>query len=136
MSQIVNQQLAIAQGLQEDLKRYFSETTVHGFRYVVEGRNRLERLVWVLFILFGFTYTAYLVYNAYVDWERHPVQTTIDEVGLPVQELPFPAITLCDINSQKMPRRNRWMFVETLLNSVERTNSKEQMKRTYLGMLM
>ena len=37
----------------KNLVDYFSETTVHGFRYIVEGRNILERLVWFLVVVFG-----------------------------------------------------------------------------------
>ena len=98
---------------------YFKETTVHGFRYIVEGRNFFERLIWGIVILFGFSYSFYLVWNAFHHWETHPVETTIDQVGVPVQELPFPTITICDTKSLQMPRRNQWMFIETLLNSLE-----------------
>ena len=98
---------------------YFSETTVHGFRYIVEGKNILERLVWFIFIVFGFAYSTSVIWQALEYWETHPVETTIDQVGVPVQELPFPAITICDTQSLQMPRRNQWMFLETLLNSLE-----------------
>ena len=129
----VNNQRGLRQQLKEDLKAYFSETTAHGFRYVVEGRNVFERLIWVVFIIFGFAYTAYIVWNAYDYWENNPVETTIDEMGVPVQELPFPAITVCDTKSMQIPRRNRWMFLETLLNSLELINPNEVRKRMNPG---
>ena len=65
------------------------------------------------------------------NWDSHPVETTIDEVGLPVDQLPFPAITVCDKASLKMPRKNRWMLVEKLLNSLELINPKEIIKKMY-----
>ena len=68
-----------------------------------------------------------------MQWEANPVETTIDEVGLPIQELQFPAITVVDTNSLKMPRRNRWMFLETLLNSLSLSNPSEQMSEMYPG---
>ena len=34
----------------ENLVGYFSQTTVHGFRYIVQGRNIFERLIWILFL--------------------------------------------------------------------------------------
>ena len=133
MTQIEHHQRALRQELKEDLKGYFSETTVHGFRYVVEGRNVFERFIWVAFIIFGFAYTAYIVWNAYDYWENNPVETTIDEMGVPVQKLPFPAITVCDTKSLQMPRRNRWLFLETFLNSLEVINPNEVMKRMNPG---
>ena len=104
---------------------YFKETTVHGFRYIVEGRNVLERLIWGIVILFGFVFSFYAIWQAASHWETHPVETTIDQVGVPVQELPFPAITICDTKSLQMPRRNQWMFIETLLNSLEVTDPQQ-----------
>ena len=103
----------------QNLVGYFSQTTVHGFRYIVQGRNLFERVIWILFILFGFVYSFYTIWKAIIYWETHPVETTIDQVGVPVQELPFPAITICDTQSLQMPRRNQWMFLETLLNSLD-----------------
>ena len=126
-------QAVLREELKNDVVGYFSETTVHGFRYIVEGRNRYERFAWILFIAFGFWYSGLTIYNAYRYWQTHPVETTIDEVGLPVQELPFPAITVCDTTSLKMPRRNRWMFLEKLLNSLEVIDHKAQITNMYPG---
>ena len=61
------------------------------------------------------------------------METTIDEVGLPVDQLPFPAITVCDKESLKMPRKNRWMLVEKLLNSLELINPMEILMKMYPG---
>ena len=123
----------IRQELKRDIVGYFSETTVHGFRYIVQGRNIFERAAWILFIAFGFWYSGYTIFNAYHEWELHPVQTTIDEVGLPVQELAFPAITVCDTASLTMPRRNRWMFLEQLLNGVELKDPDKLAQKMYPG---
>ena len=66
-------------------------------------------------------------------WDEHPLQTTIDEIGLPVHELHFPAITVCDTESLKMPRRNRWMFVEQLLNGLELSDANQVAKNMFSG---
>ena len=125
------------QGRLDDIKRdvadYFTGTTVHGFRYVVQGRSLLERVVWALFILLGFWFCCQSVYKLYEHWEGRTVETTIDEIGLHIQELPFPAITMCDTQSQKMPRRNRWMLLETLLNSLSLNENKAQTNELFPG---
>ena len=123
----------IGQKLKKDIRGYFSESTVHGLRYIVAGGNAFERAAWVLFIAIGFLYCGHTIFNAYHEWEIHPVQTTIDEVGVPVQELPFPAITVCDTASLTMPRRNRWMFLEQLLNGVELKNPDKLAQNMYPG---
>ena len=134
MVPMVNHQRELRKELKKDLVAYLQETTVHGFRYIVDGRNLLEKLMWVLFIAAGFTFCGLIVYKALNDWDRNPVETTIDEVGVPVQELPFPAITVCDTKSLQMPRRNRWMFLETLLNSLELMTPKELINQMYPSM--
>ena len=109
--------------LKRDIYSYFDETTVHGFRYVVGGRDVFERAFWVIVILLGFTLSSILVLQSFENWESTPLQTTIETVSLPIEELDFPAITVCNPDSLKMPRRNRWMFLEKLLKWVE-TKSK------------
>ena len=108
-----------------NLVDYFSQTTVHGLRYIIDGRNVFERLIWVVMIVFGFVYCTTMIWGAFEYWKTHPVETTIDQVGVPVQELPFPTITVCDTKSLQMPRRNQWMFIETLLNSLDVINPEQ-----------
>ena len=129
----IDRKRELQKDLKKDLVAYFTETTVHGFRYVVEGRNRFEQILWIIFIIGGFGYSTYRIYNSYEYWESHPVETTIDQVGVPVTELPFPTITVCDTNALQMPRKNRWMLVETLLNSLELLNPKEQVEKMNPG---
>ena len=123
----------LAREVNKDLIAFLQETTVHGFRYLVDGRNILEKLAWACAIMFGFCFCLSIFIDAWDVWDNDPVETTIDELGLPVTELDFPAITICDTESLKMPRKNRWMFIETLLNSLELRNPQEELKKMYPG---
>ena len=120
----------------DDLVAYLSEISVHGFRYIVEGRNLIEKVAWFCIVLLGFIFSGWIIIQAFKNWAEYPVETTIDEVGLSVSQLPFPAITVCDTESLKMPPKNRWMFLETLLNSLELINPNEQLKYMYPGMII
>ena len=124
---------SVFQDLRKGFTDYFSATTVHGFQYIAEGRNIFERSFWVVFIVLGFSYGGYQIYSALSYWDEHPLQTTIDEIGLPVHELQFPAITVCDTESLKMPRRNRWMFVEQFLNGLELLDPEQEAKNMFPG---
>ena len=125
--------LGLGERIKKDLVAFFSESTIPGFQYVVRGQDWFERITWVVFLVFAFSATVYLVYHQLVYWDTHPVETTIDEVGLPVDQLPFPAITVCDKESLKMPRKNRWMLVEKILNSIDLMNPKEILNKMYPG---
>ena len=105
--------------LKRDLYEYFNETTVHGFQYIVTGRNWLERLFWASLIVCGFILSSMLFYQALLDWSRAPLQTTIEKVSMPIEELDYPAVTVCNPNELQMPRRNRWKYLEKLLNWID-----------------
>lgn len=52
---------------------YFSVTTVHGFRYLVdEGSSSRDRLLWVSVIACGFAYALYLVHASMREWDENP----------------------------------------------------------------
>ena len=110
--------------VRQDIYSYFSETTVHGFRYVAEGRNSFEKLFWIIVITIGFIMSGLIIFQSFSDWEDTPLQTTIDQVSLPIEKLSVPAITVCNPDALKMPRRNRWMFVEKLFNWIDLDQGK------------
>ena len=110
--------------IRRDIHSYFSETTVHGFRYVVEGRNRAEKMFWIFVISAGFIFSSFIIYSSLGDWRETPLQTTIDKVSMPIEELNAPAITVCHPDDLQMPRRNRWMFLERLFNWVDTKEGK------------
>ena len=101
------------------IRSYFSETTVHGFRYVAEGGNLFEKLSWVTLISIGFILSGSIIQQSFNEWENSPLQTTIDRVSMPIEELYQPAITVCNPSELQMPRRNRWMYIERILNWID-----------------
>ena len=101
------------------------EANTYGYEYYFEFTH--IALAKAIFIATAFFIAGHGVNDAFKDWDKHPVETTIDEVGLPVHELPFPAITVCDTTSLTMPRKNRWNFVEKLLNSLQLIDPEEEM---------
>ena len=103
----------------DELYAYFNETTVHGFHYIVNGRNWIERLLWASLILCGFFVSSIIIHQSLLDWSRTPLQTTIEKVSLPIEGLNYPAITVCNPEELQMPRRNRWMYLEKLWNLID-----------------
>ena len=120
MKDMRNQQKqTIASKVKNAITSYFSETTVHGFRYVAEGENICEKLFWGLLISVGFVFSGAIILRSFSDWEQTPLQTTIDKVSMPIEELYQPAITVCNPHELQMPLRNRWMYIEKLLNMID-----------------
>ena len=127
MGKRANKKYGFWKALKDEVITFFSESTIPGFKYIVKGEDLFERVTWALFIAAAFCIATYSINASFEDWDKHPVETTIDQVGLPVHQLPFPAITVCDTTSLTMPRKNRWKFVEKLLNSLELIDPIEEM---------
>ena len=52
-------------------------------------------------MLFAIAFTTFQVVTLYNDWQDHPVITTLDTVALPIEEIEFPAVTICPQGSRK-----------------------------------
>ena len=78
----------IFQGLVE----YLEQTTIHGLRYLSEGKDLVEKFVWLIVVVISFSIAGYLIYVTIQENESEPVLTTI-ETGL-AKNVPFPAITI------------------------------------------
>ena len=109
---------------QKAVGSYFRETTVHGFRYVVEGENICEKAFWVTVIIVGFILSGYIIIISFQEWGETPLQTTVDKVSMPIEKLAQPAITVCHPLELQMPRRNRWMYMEKILNWIDQSRRK------------
>ena len=122
--------------VKNEFTSFFSETTIPGLKNIVDSKALIERVAWAILLTLAFYLTGAIINRQWMYWRSNPVETTIDEVGLPVDLLPFPAITVCDTESLKMPRKNRWMFVEKLLNSLELEHPDAEIKGMYPGNLI
>ena len=82
--------------LSKTLFEYANACTTHGVFYIFEsGRWILERIFWVIVVIIAILFAATLTWWSYQKWEDEPILTTIHTTGLPIQEIPFPAITIC-----------------------------------------
>ena len=122
--------------VKDELIFFLSESTIPGLKYIVNSKDVFERVAWAILLVVVFYLAGSVIHIQLTHWRSHPVETTIDEVGLPVDLLQFPAITVCDTEALKMPRKNRWMFVEKLLNSLELENPEVELARVYPGRVM
>ena len=74
------------------IAEYLQVTTIHGLRYLLECRNIVEKVFWLLIICLSFGYAAHIIQSFLVDNEREPILTTIGTSR--IKEVPFPAITI------------------------------------------
>ena len=95
--------------IKENVITYLATTTIHGLRYLYDGRNCVEKFVWLIIILGCFTGCFNLIGQSLDEAAKEPILTTVETTE--VQNVPFPAITIGgDANI------NEWGFVEKFFN--------------------
>ena len=78
------------------LKEYAGKTSLHGISYIFElNRFDFERIIWMIIVLVAILIGAFLSWNSYKTWQDDPILISISTTGLPVEEIEFPAITIC-----------------------------------------
>ena len=55
----------------------------------------VTRFFWVLFFFVSLGSATYLSINAFFDWQKNPILTSVSTAGYPIENLTFPAITIC-----------------------------------------
>ena len=75
---------------------YASGSTVHGITYVFNaGLNAVDRFLWFVVCLSFGILAGVLAYQSYSAWQEDQVVITLKSTTKPVQEMLFPAITIC-----------------------------------------
>ena len=78
------------------IKEYAKSTTIHGINYIFEsGIPIIERLLWTVAMIVMVFFASLFSMSAYIEWEDHPVVTTVKSTGKAIKDVEFPAITIC-----------------------------------------
>ncbi|TRY73988.1 hypothetical protein TCAL_05533 [Tigriopus californicus] len=88
----------------------------------------MEKFWWFLIVITGFALASFLIYRAVVEWEDHPILTTVDSSSVPITSIQFPTITICPKRRvvyrqmQSSLLYNPWNMIENLFNQFNLTN--------------
>ena len=83
-------------------KEYASNTTIHGFAYVANQEHSVvARAFWGFVVLLAVVVTTFQMASLRNQWETYPVITTLDTIALPIENIEFPAVTICPQGSMK-----------------------------------
>ena len=82
--------------IRNTLQKYSEEATIHGVRYIGWSEvSKLGRVVWFIIVAIAITISVLSSITAYEDWQNDPILTTVATTGLPIENIEFPAITIC-----------------------------------------
>lgn len=79
-------------------RKFVSDTTVHGLRYVFESPSRFRRLIWLLLLLGAIAIDIYFLIESIEKYSSKPFNTEFTEVVPENGEISFPAVTICNLN--------------------------------------
>ena len=99
------------------LQQFLESSTIHGLVYI-STESKFARFFWILVVITGFSYSGYLINDAFTNWSESPIKTTIET--RPISEITFPKVTVCppkdtftDLNYDLMMLENMTMTNET-----------------------
>ncbi|KAM3963999.1 pickpocket protein 28 [Aphomia sociella] len=86
----------------KNFREYLLTSTLHGLRYIGE-RNLtwFERFFWLAAFGSSLVCAAFFIFNVYAKWSMTPMIVSINPQNMALEELPFPAITICNVNQAK-----------------------------------
>jgi hypothetical protein len=87
---------------------YCKSSTIHGISYLTtrEGISWFEHILWALALTISLCFCLLFLLTMNADWDSNPVVTTIDTTYYPIQNISFPAITVC------APGYDIWAFLQ------------------------
>ena len=78
------------------LNEYGASSSLHGISYIFERNQTVhERSFWIFVVIVAVLIGTYLSFNIFRTWQDDPILITIGTTGLPVENIEFPAITIC-----------------------------------------
>ncbi|XP_037806112.1 pickpocket protein 28 [Lucilia sericata] len=83
----------------DNIKKYLQETTLHGLKYLADSSLTIwEKLFFFASFVAAVIIVANLISNVYAKWDSTPVIIGISPHPTSILKVPFPAMTLCNMN--------------------------------------
>ncbi|KAL4711876.1 hypothetical protein ACJJTC_006045 [Scirpophaga incertulas] len=100
-----------------DLREYLLTSTLHGLRYIGEKKlTWFERFFWLAAFLFSLICAGFFILNVYAKWRLSPMIVSINPENMGLNNLPFPAITICNVNQAKKTVAQRYIRTGTSID--------------------
>nr|CAH7740054.1 unnamed protein product [Callosobruchus chinensis] len=76
-------------------REYCDYTGIHGFKYIGENRTLTERIWWTVWLLLSVIFCGMMVFQIFDKYINYPVLITFSMKETRLQQIPFPAVTIC-----------------------------------------
>ena len=114
-------------------RNYCSESSIHGVEYILnKNHSKLGRFFWIVAVVVALSCTSGQLFKVLSQWFDKPVVTSLDTISLPIENIEFPAVTVCPQGStvDLMDRFFYNQFEEWLmLKSENNVDASKRVKR-------
>ncbi|XP_015179465.1 PREDICTED: pickpocket protein 28-like [Polistes dominula] len=84
------------------VKQYCLNSTLHGLRYVGDSKlSIVERIFWIISFTAAVLTATYYIWSLYAKWVTSPIIISISPETVSLDDFPFPAVTICNMNNVK-----------------------------------
>ncbi|XP_032777886.2 pickpocket protein 28 [Daphnia magna] len=80
-------------------KHFSNNSSIPGLKLITQdGVSWFERIMWLLVCLVGILFSSFFCWKMWLKYESSPVFTSLDSPRFPLNDNPFPAVTVCSVN--------------------------------------
>ena len=80
-------------------ERFCRNTSLHGWIYIGEKKaSKLQKSFWIFTIFMSILLAIFLAYKQTKDFMNATIATTLDSIDVPLTEIYFPSVVLCNNN--------------------------------------
>lgn len=91
-------------GLQHIAKRHYND---HDTKVTARLKTFIGNYSWIVATLSGALFSIYMMILVWNRFTNTPTVTTVETINNPISEVPFPAVTVCNINKVHYPNTKR-----------------------------
>ena len=80
-------------------ERFCQKTSLHGWIYIGDkNASQLQKSFWIFSNFLSIFLTIFLIYKQTKDFMNATIVTTLDSIDVPLTEIYFPSVVLCNNN--------------------------------------
>ncbi|EDW81987.1 uncharacterized protein Dwil_GK25370 [Drosophila willistoni] len=96
------------EAIKRNIIYYLKNTTLHGLKYIAEEHITIpERVFFGISFIVVFCISGFFISNVYIKWSASPIIISTSAKQKLTSNMPFPAITICNLNQAMLTRVKR-----------------------------
>ncbi|XP_034482408.1 pickpocket protein 28 [Drosophila innubila] len=100
--------LCSREAIKKSVKYYLQNSSLHGLKYIAEERITIpERVFFGISFILVVILSGFFISNIYIKWSASPIIISTSAKQLLTSNMPFPAVTICNLNQALRSRVQR-----------------------------